>query len=94
LFKTLQNRGYTRTNLRKQQKRIWYDHKERDPEQVKNNKNKKIIPIITTYDKVGERLARKYKEILSQDNFFREFKAFTAFSNHKNLRQDLVHSKL
>ena len=94
LFKTLQNRGYTRTNLRKQQKYIWFDHVEKGPLSKENGDQEKIIPITINYDKVGERLVKKYKDILNQAPFFKNFKTITAFTNHKNLRHQLVHSKL
>ena len=92
--KTLQNRGYTRTNLRKQQKYIWFDHIEKGPLIKENGDQEKIIPITMNYDKVGERLVKKYKDILNQAPFFKNFKTITAFTNHKNLRHQLVHSKL
>ena len=94
LFKTLQNRGYTRTNLRKQQKYIWFDHKDKGPLIKQNGDQEKIIPVTMNYDKVGERLVIKCNNILNQASFFKNFKTVTAFTNHTNLRHKLVHSKL
>lgn len=93
LFKTLQNRGYTRTNLRKQQKHVWYNHTEK-AQVEKETKPQKILPITVNFDEMGKTLAKKYKDILQTSEFFKEYKIITAFTNHKNLRQQLVRSRL
>jgi hypothetical protein len=92
LFNTLKNRGYTRTNFRNQQKHIWFEHgnKKNDTSEI----NEKTLPIIINYDSVGMTLSKRYKQILNNSEFFRNFKIITAYKNHKNLRKHLVRSEL
>jgi hypothetical protein len=94
LFKTLLKRGYTRTNLRNQQKQVWFGQQNKSKNQTKLQSSEKILPIVVNYDIVGQILESNYKKILKDDNFYKNFKMVTAYKNHKNLRKHLVHSEL
>lgn len=92
LFKTLLKRGYTRTNLRKQQKQIWFG--QQNTNKNKPTKNEKLLPMVINYDTVGIILENNYKKILHSNEFYKDFRIITAYKNHKNLRRHLVHSGL
>ena len=96
LFSTLKDRGYTRTNLRKQQKHVWFNHKEVNKEDKDKTKREteKILPITVTHDEVGSELAKKYRNIIQESEFFKDYKIITAYQNHKSLRQELIRSRL
>ena len=53
-----------------------------------------IIPIICTYDTIGQELNKQYRQILNEDPFYSTCKFITAYTNHKNIRKYLVHSKI
>ena len=92
LFNTLKSRRYTRTNLRNQQKNIWFEYQNKN--QAGSKLHEKTLPIIVNYDSVGITLSKKYKQILSDSEFFQNFRIITAYKNHTNLRENLVSSEL
>jgi hypothetical protein len=97
LFKTLINRGYTRTEIRKQQQYVWDNHEEREPETQDNmgpENNINLLPMVINYDGLGTELNKKYRGIVQKDEFFKSLKIITAYTNHVDLRRQLVHSKL
>ena len=90
----MKNRGYTRSKFRNQQKYIWFDNQIKNKNKTASKLHEKTLPIIVNYDSVGLTLSKKYKQILTNSEFFKNFKIITAYKNHKNLRKHLVRSEL
>jgi hypothetical protein len=92
LFSFLKDRGYTVTEMRRQQKHIWYNYTQQNN---LNTRTKDIIPIINENNRIGEKLTKTYRTILDQDQFIsNKFNIIAAYKNPKNLRQYLVRSGL
>jgi len=106
LFSTLINRGYTGSQMRKAQGDIWFNYTEKQTDDVtpreivipQDNQSvsvcKEKFPIIIDYCTIGTKLAKSYKSILNQNDFFNNYQLVTAYKNHKNLRRILVRSEL
>jgi hypothetical protein len=97
LFYSLINRGYTRTELWKRFKYVWFEHIDKNNNTTRNDntqENNKILPIIVPYNSVGKKLAIAYRNNLSDNTDLHSYKPIVAYTNHKNLRKLLVRSKL
>ena len=92
LFKSLINRGYSRTLMRKAQKEVW-TNSSKSPIREKT-KNDPIFPIVLPFNSVGEKLALGYKQILQRNPLFKKYKIVTAFTNSKNMANYLVKSRI
>jgi len=69
LFAALQKRNYSKSLLRKMKRDIW---RSSDSATNKNNNQKRILPIIIPYNKIGIELARSWKSIIGQGHLFDE----------------------
>ena len=72
---------------------MWYNHAEKEPDKKGPLTSKNIIPLVN-YSKIGEKLAKEYKNLLEQDQFSKNFKIITSFSKQTKLRQQLVRNKI
>lgn len=103
LFAVLVKRGYTLSTMRKLQHNIWLNYTDKMNSDELNgptnqntelDKNNDLIPIVTEYCEIGDQLAKGYKQLIKDTDFFNNIRTLTAFKNSKNLKQILVRSKL
>lgn len=91
VFKVLVERGYTRRNLIKMRNYIWNT----SGEAKTDNEDKKtgLLPLITTYNPIGVRLAGTWRKILTSTTLNKNNRIIRAFKNQRNLKSYLVRSK-
>lgn len=86
----LLTRGYSKRFLRSTQNKIWFEYNANlDRFKVKPE----ILPMVIAYDSIGVYAARKWRDILSQNDTFSNLKIITAYSIHRNLRSLLTCSR-
>lgn len=89
LFRALRKRGYSRSFLRDCLKTFRIKREET---------NKEIIPLITTFSKGSVTLNKKikdnFKNFLTNSQLLENHKVISAYRKNKNLKDLLVHSKL
>ena len=91
LFHSLSSRGYSWSLMWNTLKNVWFSvEKSSGPE----DNSKEPFPIVVQYNSLGVRLAKEYRETLTKNAFFENFKLIHAYKNHSNLRQIFVRSKL
>ena len=93
LFKYLKQRGYSWSELRKQQKYVWNNWTEKDTNDPTPLKQE-IIPIINEHNKIGADLTQIYRNIILSDELLKNNKIISASKNSKSLRQHLISSKI
>ena len=94
LFKSLKDRGYTRTQMRTGEKEIWNNYREKGNNKKLRKNQKQIFPLILPYNYIGKKLSLGYKRILEKNKLFENSRIITAFTNHKNLASRLIRSRL
>ena len=94
LFKSLKDRGYSRTQMRKAEKEIWTNYKEEERSKKMKKDPKQIFPLVLPYNFIGKKLALGYKKILERNKLFENSRIITAFTNHKNIASRLIRSRL
>ena len=90
LFKVLSKRGYSKRLLREYKCTVW----RQDDVRKLNKSSDKILPIVVPYNNIGSKLAYLWKNILGNDNLFKQHKLITAYCNSHNLHQKLVRASL
>ena len=94
LYKYLINRGYTRAKFWKLKYQIWYGT---TPKTNNNNNNKNdrntLLPMVLEYSSVAQKLAKKYRETLQQNDKLAKLNIITAYKIAPNLKKILVRSK-
>ena len=94
LKRVLVTRGYSSRFFRTVKNNTWKDEevarRKKDTESIQQ----KILPIITMYDEVGPKLNRTWKDIITSDDQFVNFRKISSYKIHKNLHKHLVHSTL
>lgn len=94
LFSFLLKRGYTHSKMRKMQGEIWFKYADKQNTITKSTKNDTILPIVVDFCKLGTELAKQYKLILGESNFFSNFKPIIAYKTGNNFKKILTRSKL
>lgn len=89
LFSILKFRGYSWSKMWSEMKEIWYDYTEKP---ASSNHNP-ILPIIVPHNKLGSKLGREFRKIISSNPQFNKHKCILAFKTAKNLRKALVKSE-
>src|ERR1700761_9387470 len=52
------------------------------------------MPIIINYDSIGRKLGKTYRDILSNTQFFNNYKLILEYKNHNNIQKLLLNSKI
>jgi hypothetical protein len=91
LTKALMGRGYSRSLMLKLQRDIFFRY---DGAKNKSDDNKRLLPVITHFDGLGQKLSKEYKNVLREHGVHNKFRVISAFRNHKNIRQSLIHNKI
>ena len=92
LFNVLNKRGYSKRMLRQFKLEVWRQGDTLEPN--KNHSDEKVLPIIVPYNNIGIKLARHWKNLLKNNDLFKQFKLITAYCNSHNLKQKLVRASL
>lgn len=89
LFKALIQRQYSRSLLRSMKRSIWKS------ENLKNTQlNGELLPVIVPFNEIGIKLAKNWRDLISKNEKFKDFRLITAYSNGPNLHQKLIRSDL
>ena len=95
LKRVLVTRGYSSRFIRTIKNDVWKDnevtHRKKD---TTESFEQKLLPIITMYDEVGPKLNHTWKDIITADDQFANYRKISAYKIHKNLHKHLVHSTL
>jgi GIY-YIG catalytic domain len=92
LFKVLQNRGYSRSLLRKMKRDMWLTDENLTRKDTTGLDN--CIPIVIPYSLTGSALAKNWKLLIRNNSRFQDIRLITAFCNSRNLGSKLVRSSL
>ena len=93
LFSFLKDRGYTNSAFRKLQNDIWFNWKEKPPQNPASKETgEKLLPIIIPFCKTGRELSASYRQILRKNPNLQDIKIVNAFTKSFNLKQLLVKS--
>jgi hypothetical protein len=87
LFNSLRGRGYSARMLRKTKHDIWHNYTH-----TAHTTDKQQLPVIIPYSSLSIRLVRHWKNLLSKDAFFSNFRPVSAYMRHKNLANILTTS--
>ena len=96
LFNSLQKRGYSKSRLRKMKREIWQAQnkslKKSTPSE--NDTADSMIPLILQYNQFGNKFMHLWKNIIRDNNLFKESKLVAAYSKNKNLSNYLVRARI
>lgn len=90
VFKVLTRRGYSRNKLIKARNEIWKNNQKR----VQTEKKPNILPLITKYNQVGQKLTTTWRQILTGSTLDTKNRFIRAYKNGRNLKSYLVKSRL
>lgn len=93
VFKSLRPRGYSRRMLRAARCQAW-NFFEGKKESTKRNENQNILPIVLPYNSLNVSLIKAWRQIISTNTLFQDYKIIAAYKNNRNLTGTLVRSKL
>lgn len=93
LFKSLKNRGYSYSLLRKIKTEVWYNYKGKQ-ERVNEKEQERILPIVVSYSDLGTNLATALKNHIRENFDIENNKLLTANKCQKNLGQMLIRSEM
>lgn len=85
LFHSLKQRGYAHRLLRQGKRSMWYDYEQRNARM-----NKQILPIIIPYNPLSAKLVYEWKQIILEQQKFRNCRIIGAFYRNRNLAQLLA----
>lgn len=90
LFHSLRQRGYSERLLRSMRGDVWKS----DNLKLFRNDDTELLPIVVPFNEIGVKLAKKWREFISENERFREFRLITAYNNGPSLQKKLVRSDL
>jgi predicted RNA-binding Zn-ribbon protein involved in translation (DUF1610 family) len=82
--------------MRSAQTDIWFNYEDKINNKIPSSqpKNNPLLPVIVQYDSIGKKLVSNYRNILKENDIFKQYRLISAFKNHTNLAQMLIRSKL
>ena len=95
LFPILGKRGYNERALRDAKSDIWnnYNHLTASRKKVSREAQQEIWPIVVHSNRIGNRLAMKWRSRLSKLELLKNVKIITAYRIHSNLRKLLIRGR-
>jgi len=95
LIHVLRDRGYSKTELIKQKRRIWheYDVHQAPSRNKESQTSQDILPVVTYYDRFHNRLNRAWCAEIRCNPVFQNIRIISAYRRHKNLKNLLVRGR-
>jgi len=91
VFPILYSRSYSWSFLWRLLKDVWFNHSTLNP---LLSMERQIFPIVQPYNSLGVSLSNKFKTLLTHCSMFKEHNLVKAYTNHRNLKNILVSSKI
>jgi GIY-YIG catalytic domain len=92
LFRTLARRNYSRSLMRKMKREVWRNcDTSVSSSGIKSNN---ILPVVVPYNEAGTELSRLWRNIINQNDLFKETRLITAYTTGRSLRRSLVRSSM
>lgn len=94
LFQALQQRGYSRSKLRKMKRDVWLLQDQPKTAAATKPGQTNLIPLVLRYNQFGNKFMHLWKNIINNNSELSDCRLVAAYSKNRNLASYLVSSKL